>query len=66
MRFPLSPGMGEAAMHVGAGVQQIIEGKAAEDSKEQYPPGEIPRPPERRGIGGVEQVLRGKIPGLAG
>jgi hypothetical protein len=58
--------MGEAAMHVGAGVQQISEAKAAEDSKEQYPPGDAPHPPERREIGGVEQVLRGKIPGLPG
>jgi hypothetical protein len=58
--------MGEAAMHVGAGVQQIVEGKAAEDSEEQYPSCEVPRPPERRRIGGVEQVLRGKIPGLPG
>jgi hypothetical protein len=58
--------MGEAAMHVGAGVQQIIEGKAAEDSQEQYPPGDVPHPPQRGDVGGVEQVLRGKIPGLPG
>jgi hypothetical protein len=58
--------MSEAAMHVGSGVQQIIEGKAAEDRKEQHPPGDVPQPPQRGDVGGVEQVLRGKIPGLPG
>jgi hypothetical protein len=58
--------MCESAMDVGAGVQQIIESKAAEHGDQQDAPGDVPHPPERWEVSGVEQLLRGKIPGIPG
>jgi hypothetical protein len=58
--------MGEAAMDVGASVQEIAEGNAAEDGKEQHAQGEVPHPRQRGDVGGIEQVLRGRIPGIPG
>jgi hypothetical protein len=58
--------MGEPAVDVGSGVQQIIDGEAAEDNKQQHAPGNVPRAPERGDVGGIEQVLRGKAPGTLG
>ena len=53
-------------MHVGSGLQEVIESDAADDGDEQHPSGDIPHAPERRGVDSVEQVLRGKQPGLPG
>jgi hypothetical protein len=66
VRFSFSSGMGEATMHVGACVQEIVESDAADDGDEQDPPRDVPHPPERRDVGGVAKVLRGKRPGNPG
>jgi hypothetical protein len=36
--------MGEPAVDVGSGVQQIIDGEAAEDNKQQHAPGNVVTP----------------------
>ena len=62
-----SPGVGEPAVDIGSGVQQIIDGEAAEDSKQQHAPGNVPRAPERGDVGWhASKVLRGKTPGIPG
>jgi hypothetical protein len=38
--------MGETAMHVGAGPQKIVDGKAAENREQQHARGDVPRPPK--------------------
>jgi len=53
-------------MHVGGGLQEVIESDAADDGDEQHTSGDVPHAPERRGVDSVEQVLRGKKPGLPG
>ncbi len=53
-------------MEVGASVQEITEGNAAEDGKEQHAQGKVPHPPQRGDVGGIEQILRGRIPGIPG
>jgi hypothetical protein len=58
--------MGEAAMYVAGGMAEIIKSEAADDREEQQTPGKAPGPPERREPGGVEHLLRGKIPGIPG
>jgi len=66
MGFSFSSGMGEAAMHIGGCLQEIIESDAADDGDQHHAPGDIPHAPERRRVGSVEQVLRGKMPGIPG
>jgi hypothetical protein len=53
-------------MHVGAGPQQIIGGNAAENREQQHAQGDVPHPPKGGDVGGIAQVLRGKIPGIPG
>ena len=66
IRLSFASGMGEAAMHVGSGLQEVIESDAADDGDEQHTSGDVPHAPERRGVDSVEQVLRGKKPGIPG
>jgi len=66
IRLSFASGMGEAAMHVGGGLQEVIESDAADDGDEQHPSGDVPHAPERRGVDSVEQVLRGRKPGIPG
>jgi len=66
VRLSFASGMGEAAMHVGSGLQEVIESDAADDGDEQHPSGDVPHAPERGGVDSVEQVLRGKKPGIPG
>jgi len=58
--------MGEAAVHVGSGLQEVIESDAADDGDQQHTSGDVPHAPERRGVNSVEQVLRGRKPGNPG
>ena len=64
--FSFSPGMSETSVHIGAGSQESIESEAADDREQQHAAIEVPHPPQRRHVGGIEQVLRGKIPGTPG
>jgi len=66
IRLSFASGMAEAAMHVGGGLQEVIESDAADDGDEQHTSGDVPHAPERRGVDSVEQVLRGKKPGIPG
>jgi hypothetical protein len=66
MRSSLSSGMGEASMYVGSGPQEILRDKTAEDGEPHQPQGGVPDAPQRGDISSVEQVLRGKIPGIPG
>jgi hypothetical protein len=58
--------MGEPAVDVGSGVHEVIECEVADDSEQQHAPGDVPHPPERGDVGGIEQVFRGKSPGTPG
>jgi hypothetical protein len=53
-------------MHVGGGLQEVMESDAADDGDQQHTSGDVPHAPERRGISSVEQVLRGRRPGNPG
>src|SRR4051794_20447685 len=66
IRLPFASGMGEASMHVGGGLQEVMESDAADDGDQQHTSGDVPHAPERRGISSVEQVLRGRRPGNPG
>src|SRR5215208_1266498 len=66
IRLSFASGMGEASMHVGGGLQEVMESDAAEDGDQQDTSGDVPHAPERRGISSVEQVLRGRRPGNPG
>jgi hypothetical protein len=58
--------MGEAAMYVLIGVEQVDDGERTDDGGEQNPLGEFPCAPDRRHVRRLKQVLRGKIPGIPG
>jgi hypothetical protein len=66
MWFTFSSGVGEAAMDVGGSLREIIESDVADDGDEQHTPGDVAHTPERRGVSGIEQSLRGKVPGTPG
>src|SRR3954452_17895093 len=66
IRLSFASGMGEASMHVGGGLQEVMESDAADDGDQQHTSGDVPHAPERRGISSVEQVLRGRRPGNPG
>src|SRR3954453_6634126 len=66
IRLSFASGMGEASMHVGGGLQEVMESDAADDGDQQHTSGNVPHAPERRGISSVEQVLRGRRPGNPG
>ena len=66
VRSSSSSGMGEAAIHVGIGVQQSVKRERADDRANQPSQGCMLHAPERREVGLVKQVLRGKSPGIPG
>ena len=66
MLFSLSSGVCEAAMDVSVGAKEVAKAKSAHDQVEQQTQGGLPRAPERRNVGDVKQVLRGKTPGNPG
>ncbi len=53
-------------MDVSLGAKEVIEAESAGDRAEQEAQRGVPHPPERRQVGGVEPVLRGKLPGTPG
>src|SRR3954470_22392723 len=50
IRLSFASGMGEASMHVGGGLQEVMESDAADDGDQQHTSGDVPHAPERRGI----------------
>ena len=46
IRLSFASGMGEAAMHVGSGLQEVIGSDAADDGDEHHPSGDVPHAPE--------------------
>ena len=53
-------------MDVGVGFQEVIWRELADDAHEQQTEADMPDAPKRRDVGGVKQLLRGKIPGIPG
>lgn len=53
-------------MDVVIGLEQVGDGDCSEDDVEQHAAGKVPGAPWRRHIGRIDQVLRGKLPGLPG
>ena len=45
LRFSFSPGMGEAAVHIGVGAQKAIDREATDDRQQQGAAADIPHPP---------------------
>jgi hypothetical protein len=66
MRFSSSSGVCEAAVDVSVGAEKVIGSEIADDADEQQAKGNVPHAPKRRDVSGVEQLLRGKIPGTPG
>ncbi len=62
----LSSGVRESAMDVSVGEKEVVEADSASDRIEQKTQGGVPHAPERRQVGCVEHLLRGKIPGTPG
>lgn len=66
VRFSFSSRIGETLVQFGVWAQEGDWIDRAGDSDEQQPAGEFPDAPERWEPGGVEQFLRGKMPGNPG
>jgi len=58
--------MGEATVDIGIGVQQCLECERTDDGANEPSQDGVLQPPERRDIGCLDQVLRGKSPGVPG
>jgi hypothetical protein len=58
--------MSEAAMDIGVGAPQCVETERSDDRENEQERCGVLDAPERRDIGRVEQVLRGKLPGIPG
>jgi len=61
-----SSGMCEIAMDVGFCLQQRVEPQRSDDREHEVERCGVLDAPERGDIGGAEQLLRGKIPGIPG
>src|SRR5204863_5522977 len=66
LRLALSSGVGQSAMNVVIGVEQDVEWDGADDEADEAPRDHRVSAPERRDIGLVDEVLRGKYPGNPG
>ena len=66
LRLALSSGVGQAAMNVVIGVEQDVERDGADDDADEASRDHGVSAPERRDVGLVEEVLRGKYPGNPG
>src|SRR5882762_5141126 len=62
----LSSGVGQATMDVAAGVEEGAEWDGADDGGDEPPRDHGVSAPERRNVGLVDEVLRGKRPGNPG
>ena len=66
LRLTFSPGVGEASMDVVIGVEQGAECDGTDDGVDDPPRDHGVSAPERRDVGLVDEVLRGKFPGTPG
>ena len=53
-------------MDVGIGCVDVVEREWAEDDGQQHEQGDLLGRPKRGDVGGIQQALRGKIPGNPG
>ena len=58
--------IGQGAVNPGRWRDEIVDRKRPENGDEQCQKCHLPYGPKRRDVGGVEMLLRGKIPGNPG
>ena len=66
LRFALSSGVCQPARNVVIGVEQEVEWDGADDEADEASRDHGVSAPERRNIGLVDEILRGKYPGTPG